>query len=183
MSEIQMEKLSLTQEIVEILKDNGAEKPEGYDGKEWIEAADLISKLEPPVILEIPWCAWDIAEDGFGVTIMESKYDHLGNRKDLKEDGEVDPDWQPKPKRVARYDVLAILIWIPMKREQPEITLDEVKVMMNDFNIREITRKVFAFWGVDVAPIERQMEEIERRTEEEEAGEESEAKDTENFTE
>jgi hypothetical protein len=151
-------KSSLAQEIVSILKDNADESPEGYTGAEWIEAADLISQLPKKTVLAIPWCAWDIELDEFGEAVLESRYDRLGQRKDLNEDGEVNPDWQPPAKREARYDVLAILIWIPMKRIEQDTTLDMVKNRMNDMNIREVTRKVFAFWGVPIQAIEDQIE-------------------------
>ncbi len=139
-------KQTLTQEIIHILKDNAEENSEGYTGAEWIEAADLISQLPKKTVLAIPWCAFDIELDEFGEAIKELRYSERGERNDLDEDGKVDPDWQPEPRRTARYDVLAILIWIPMKREEPDITLDEVKGLMNDENLRVLTRKVYFFW-------------------------------------
>ncbi len=172
-------KLSLTQEIVKILRDTTDESSEGYTGAEWIEAAEEISKLPKPTVLQIPWCAWDIEHDEFGQPVMESRYDRLGQRKDLDDDGNEDPDWEPSAKREARYDVLAILVWIPMKREEPKISIEDVQKLMNDMNIREITRKVFAFWGVPLAAIEEQIEAVASGDTEKD---EQEAEKSENFT-
>lgn len=177
------DKLSLSQEIASILRDSSEESSEGYTGAEWIEAVESLPK---DTILAIPWCAWDLQVDEFGVTMIQSRYNHLGQRNDVDENGEVIPNWEPEPKRVARYDVLAVLIWIPMKREEPDVTLDQVKLLMNDMNIREVTRKVFAFWGVDIAPIEKQIEAAEEESQDPEAvakRKAEEAEEAENFTE
>ena len=92
-------KLSLAQEIVSVLKDNAEENSEGYTGTEWIEAADLISKLPKKTVLAIPWCTFDIELDEFGEAIKESRYSGRGERRDLDDDGEIDPDWEPQPSR------------------------------------------------------------------------------------
>jgi hypothetical protein len=168
-------KLSLAQEIVSILKDNADETPEGYTGAEWIEAADLISQLPKKTVLAIPWCAWDIELDEFGEAILEPRYDNLGYDKALGDDGEIDPDWQPRARREARYDILAILIWIPMKREEPEITLDAVKGLMNNTNIKEIVQKVYVFWGIPAWAMKDQITEAEESEDESEGDQEGEA--------
>lgn len=163
---ITMEKPSLTKEILGILKENSAELPEGYTGEEWVEAAGLIANLEDRVSLKIPWCVWDYELDERGVNVMESRYDHLGRDKAIDEDGVEDENWQPKPERRSRNDVLAILAWIPIKREEPDIPLEAVARMLNNDNIVEITRMVMKFWGVDMDAIEERMRQITESDEE-----------------
>ncbi len=171
---ITMEKPSLTAEILGILKENSGELPEGYTGAEWIEAANEIAKLEDRVSLKIPWCVWDYELDEFGVNVMESRYDHLGRDKAMDDDGVVDEGWQPKPERRSRNDVLAILAWIPIKREDPDLPLFAVTKMLNNDNIVELTRMVMKFWGVDMDAIEERMRQvIESGEQPQEAGEDA----------
>lgn len=180
MAGIKMEETSLTQEIISILRDNASEDPEGYTGAEWIEAADLIRKLDPPGILDMPWCIYDLEVDQHGMTKMQSRYDSLSRRRDLDENGEVDPEWEPQPRRRTRNDVLSILAWIPMKRTEPDTTLEEVRNMMTDLNARDLVHKVFKFWGVDVLALEERLIKLA-----ENAGADApkeEAQDTANFT-
>jgi hypothetical protein len=184
MLDMDTENRSLTQEMLAVLEASAEEAPEGYDGKEWIKAARLIAELDPPTSLGIPWCIFDLEEDEFGVTKMESKFDHLGRRKDLDEDGNEDPDWTPQPKRRSRNDALAILAWVPLLREDPELSLEAVQGMLHDGNIRELTRMVFKFWGVDVAEIQERLERLAASAEpEEQAPGEVEASEPVNFPE
>lgn len=183
MQEPKTEKSTLAQEIVAVLKENAEETPEGYTGAEWIEAAEMLSELKTPIILGIPWCIFDLELDEFGVHKLESQYDHLGRRNDLDEDGNIDPDWIPGPKRRSRNDVLAILAWVPMKRELPDLTLDDVKKLMNDGNIIELTTMVFKFWGVDTEAVAERIAALTAEAEEGETPEKPEAAEPVNFQE
>ena len=165
-------KKTLTQEIADLLQANTAENTEGYNGEEMIEAIKLIADLDPPVILAIPFCIYDFVVDERGVTAMESKFDRAGNRKDLNDDGTVDPEWEAKPDRKSRVDVLAILAWLPLRRQLPETTLAEATFMLNAGNLQEITRTVFKFWGVDyekaaeaLKAVEDDLEEVKKERE------------------
>lgn len=176
-----MEKISLAEEIISVLRDNADENPEGYKGTEWIEAASLLRDLDPPVILDIPWCIYDLEVDEFGVNIMQSRFDSLSRRRDLDENGEIDPEWEAQPRRRTRNDVLSILAWIPVKRDEPDTTLEQVRNMMTDLNARDLVHKVFKFWGVDVLALEERLIKLA-----EDAGTDApkeEAPDTANFTE
>lgn len=182
------EERTLTQEILGILKENSEESTEGYNGAEWIKAADLISKLEPPVILAIPWCVFDLEVDEFGENVLENRYDHLGRRKDIDKNGDEIPDWKPLPRRKGRNDALAILLAVASERELPNITPDDVAKMLHNGNIQELTNKAFKFWGVDIEGIAEKLEEMrasaaEGETPEVEAPEAREAESDENFTE
>lgn len=167
--EAKTDKVPLTKEILSILKESAEEHPEGYTCKEWIEAAEL---MPDDTFFAIPWCVWDLVVDEFGVPKMESKYDNLGRRRDLDDEGNVDPEWTPMPKRWSRNDILAILTWIPLKREDPDLTLDDVEKMLNDKSISKITRMVFKFWGVNLAEAEERLAELMKQAESE-SGDES----------
>lgn len=184
--------LTLTQQIAGVLKANAEDKPEGYIGSEKAEALALLADLKPPIVLRIPWCVWDYELDEFGTPVLELEYSAWGtsNRpeieeQDSEEEKQKKENWKPRPKRVDRIDALAILAWIPMKREDPEITLGQVTDLLNHETIREITRMVFKFWGIDLAPIEEALDKLvesEEEGEPDKATKAEEAEETANFT-
>lgn len=160
---------TVAQEIADLLKQNAEEVPEGYTGTEWTEAVGLLSSLETPPILKIPWCISDLMLDERGMTKLESEYDATGNLKSLDEDGVEDPNWQAQPERRSRFDILAILAWIPMKRSDPDALLEDIGAMISADNVIKITRMVFTFWGVNVKAAEEQIAQLEEDAETEEA--------------
>lgn len=182
--ETKEKELTLTQQIAQTLSESADDNPEGYTGAEMIEA---LAALPDDTVLPIPWCIYDIQLDEFGEAKVESKYDHLGKRKDLDEDENEIEDWEPAVMRRVRWDVTAVLAWIPMRREDPEMTLDRVKGMLRDGNIGKIIRMTFAFWGVPLKEIEERVaEEVaaeEESEEEKKERKEQEAEDAENFIE
>lgn len=196
MAQKKEKELTLTQKITSVLKESAGINSEGYIGSEWTEAADRLSKLDPPVVLGIPWCVWDYVLDEFGEPVLEVEYDSWGRSKkpeiteqDSEEEKEKKRNWKPKPKRVDRKDVLAILLLAPMQREDPGITVEQIGTMLNHETIRESTRMVFKFWGVDLAPIEENLAKLADALEEgeavedvEETHEAEEVEKTENFT-
>lgn len=164
-------KLTVAQEIAELLKQNANETPEGYKGTEWVEAVEL---LPSDLILKIPFCVYDMIRDEHGVIKLESKYGRGGLRLDERADGTIDPDWEASPERRLRLDVLAVLAWIPLRRETPDMTLEAVLDLINDENVRDLMNLTYKFWGIDVDKVEKQIEEaeaeLEARQESQDAG-------------
>ena len=181
MIEMNEEKKTVSQQIAELLKSNAEELPECYIGIEWIEAVEQISLLREPAVLQIPWCVTDLMLDEHGVTVLESEYNRLGGLKAQREDGTIDEKWLPRAERRSRFDILAILAWIPMKREDPEIQLEDVSKLICADNVREISRMVFKFWGIDLEAVEERIAQVEADAEESERKEE--AEDTGDFPE
>lgn len=182
-TKITMDKSSLTKEMLDILQESAEEGGEGYDGEEYIGAAKMIAELDPPVVCDIPWCIYDIRLDEHGIAIPISRYDSGGLRIDLKDDGKTpDPEWEPRPRRFTRLDAAAILAWYPLKREDPDITIEDIKGMMRGGNLRDFIRKVFKFWDVDLEAMEdRARERLEEAEANGEDIEKPEAEDTGNF--
>lgn len=178
--------LTLTQQIAQTLSESADDNKEGYTGAEMIDA---LKALPDDTTLPIPWCMYDLRLDEFGEPERESKYTYTGKRKDLDEDGNEIEDWEPGIIRRLRWDIVAVLTWVPMKREDPEVTLDQVKDMLHDMNVGKITRMVFAFWGVPLKDIEKRVAEAisaaeaGESEEEEEERQEQEDEEAENFTE
>lgn len=154
-------KKTIVQEIADLLKQNAEELPEGYTGAEWVEAVEQLALLSEPVILQIPWCVADLMVDERGVTKMENAYTATGRLKSEKDDGTIDETWEAEPERRTRFDVLAVLAWIPMKRTDPDILVTDISRMLSEGNTQEITRMIFRFWGVDVLSAEEQIRKIE----------------------
>lgn len=179
-----MSEQTLTQEILGILKDVSEEDAGRYDGRELIEALEAIAALENPVYLAIPWCIHDFVLDEFGQVQLSIGYDYLGRK--------LEASRAEMPMRKSRPDVLAILAWIPLKRDNPELSLDEVTAMLNDGNLGPLTRKIYYFWGVDLDAMDARAEEIRKRIEDgateldeiiTDKVEEEEAEEAGNFTE
>lgn len=172
------EKKTLTQEIADLLKQNAEELPEGYTGVEYIEAIEL---LPSDTVLDIPFCIADIVTDDRGVTVMESEYTVSGRHLAEKEDGTRDEKWRPRAKRRSRFDVLAVLLLIPLKRETPEMLLEDVTKMISEDNVKELSRFAYKFWGVDLDEIGKQLDEIEADATED--NQQAEVEDTGDFPE
>jgi len=63
------------------------------------------------------------------------------------------------PARRNRYDVLAILCWVPLCRKQPEITLEEVEKGIGVDNQAIMVQSAYTFWGVTRS--DKEVEEAE----------------------
>lgn len=145
--------MNISKRIVEAVRELDLEKSEKYVGHEWTEALNLLFDLEPPIRSQIPFCVFEIMSDRLGNPILESEFDDRGERRNVDEDGNIDPNWKPGPVRYFRHDVFAILAWIAYKREDPDLTLDAMQFFLSDECIREIMVDVFLFWNVDIKAI------------------------------
>jgi hypothetical protein len=156
-------RLSVVHEIALALKDVSADDLSRYDGVEWAEAVSLLAELPQPVYLKIPWCVSDYVLDEFGQVVMDIETDDSGRVPDPE---------AMIPRRAFRVEVLAILAWIPLKRKDPDLTLQEVQMTLNEGNIRTVLRKVFYFWGVDLERLDAAVDHAAEQSEAEERAEE-----------
>jgi hypothetical protein len=145
--------------ITDALNAVNVDQQEGYTATEWTEAAE---NLPDNVVLGMPWCIFDLELDTMGSVVMQEGFDQFGN-----------PREEIGPKRKLRYDVLAVLAWIPHKRENPEATIQDVSDRINDSNINDILDSVFIFWGIDL-PALRALREERKEAETDEEKPESE---------
>jgi hypothetical protein len=140
--------------ITDALNATNVDEQEGYTATEWTEAAE---NLPDDVVLGMPWCVFDLEKDEMGSVVMQEPFDQFSNPRD-----------EVGPKRRLRYDVLAILAWIPAKRENPDLTIQDVSDRINEDNVNDILDSVFVFWGIDLPALRKLREEREAA----EAGEE-----------
>lgn len=167
--------------IVEALKNLDVQTNDRYIAAEWIEAAGLIADLDPPVVLEIPFCVYDLKLDEHGVVVLQKEFDGWSNRRDLDAEGNIDPKWKPRAVRFLRYDVFAILAWMAIKREKPETTLEEIRTTVTAKFLDEVADDVFDFWGVDMKPIRKLQAEQGKADQEEEDANELDGEDIDPF--
>lgn len=152
--------MNISKRILDAINEVDLEKSsEKYLGKEWTEALSYIFQLEPPVQFQIPLCVFDVRVDKLGSPMLQGEFDQYGQRRNVDEDGNIDPGWQPGPVRYFRHEVFAILAWIAAKREDPDLTLEKMKEVLSDDFIREILTDVFLFWNMDLAALSAQVEE------------------------
>jgi hypothetical protein len=161
--------MNTAQKIAEAVKSVDKEQQSDYnDVNEWSEAVSL---LPDDVVCAIPFCVYDLKLDEMGAVVLEKAYDDHGRLRALKKDGSVDPKWEPKPVRWLRYDVFAILAWIAVKREEPDMTLAEMRELINGELFEQIHDDVMLFWGLDMGRLRAIQEDQEGEEATGEAGE------------